>query len=73
MPRGDLQLARRLDVLDRDRALRGERRTSPTVRSSNGSTVSRHNTITPITRSLVFIGTPSIVRNPPSPKARAIV
>ena len=47
--------------------------TSSTVRSSNGETVSRQSTITPITRSASSIGTPSIVRNPPSSSARAIV
>ena len=47
--------------------------TSSTVASSNGSTVSRQSTITPSTRSPSSIGTPSIVRKPPSSIARDIV
>ena len=44
--------------------------TSATVRSSNASTVSRHSTITPTTLSPVSIGTPHMVRKPPSSRAR---
>ena len=47
--------------------------TSSIVRSSNGATASRQSTITPSTRSPSSIGTPIIVRNPPSSSARCIV
>ena len=44
--------------------------TSSTVRSSNAATRSRHSVMTPITFSAASIGTPSIVRKPPSSRAR---
>ena len=47
--------------------------TSAIVRSSNGAIASRQSTITPSTRSSASIGTPSIVRKPPSSSARDIV
>ena len=40
------------------------------VRSPKASTCSRHSVMTPITLSPASIGTPSIVRKPPSSRAR---
>ena len=47
--------------------------TSAIVRSPNGAIAAFQSTITPSTRSSRSIGTPSIVRKPPSSSARAIV
>ena len=46
---------------------------SAIVRSPNGATSAFQSTITPSTRSSASIGTPSIVRKPPSSSARCIV